>query len=438
LQIEEPTSSQTDPLDDQDQRRPLSIGHILAYCIANLGNGMFWAFNNASMPLWLQGYTSNPTIISFLGGSHSFEGVVIQPLMGSLSDRLRTRWGKRRPIILLSIPISCLFLLLTPLAAHLPPPARLAGIIICVVLFTLCFNVANDPYQALLADSTSPSQRGRVVAFWFVMNAAGQVIVPLLHIPIVTKFGLVALIMLVTTAIACVFTTERSTVDDPVVYPRRRDQFRSALGGLKTLVQIRYYLLMGFFYGAGTDALVPNLTRFIKQITHCGDQDAQNAFTILVLSMGLTVIPCGWLADRVGAKRMLVTGVLLVGVASLWGLRVATLHEVWAVMALAGVATACQNAASYPLLTRLVPPHEVGLYTGLQTAAQSVAGPIAIYVTGTLTQRDGYRVIFVVCSVCTVIAMAFLARVNSHAAKQEIVNRDNQLAGASTGPPNPQ
>jgi maltose/moltooligosaccharide transporter len=410
------------------------LARMLAYCLANLGYGMFFAFNNGSLTLWLQRYTADPRLIGLLGGSHSFEGVIIQPIVGAISDRLRLKLGRRRPVMLLFIPSSCLFLALTPFVAHhLAHP--LPAIVACIFLFTMSFNVAFDPYQALMVDTTPASQRGRVTALFYLLSAVGQVGVLFLNLPLSAKFVLVAAIMLVTTLVTIAGTPERpAPLEAHEAAERRRDVFRRSLGGLRNLKQVRFYLLMYLFYGAGTDAITPNLTIFVRRITHCSNEAAQHSMTILLLAMGLSMIPCGWLADRLGSKRMLTAGFVLVGLAAVGGLWVQTLPQIAVVMALAGIGTAAQNASAYPLLSRLVPGREVGFYTGLQTAATSIAGPLTILLTGWLILHgghSGYRMIFVVCGACTILALLFLAAIKPDTGRHEVIDRERELVGES-------
>jgi len=413
---------------DDDKHPPLSPVRILAYCLANVGYGMFFAFNNWILTLWLGKYTNDASLIGFLGGSHSYEGVVLQPLAGSISDRLKSPLGRRRPIILATVPVSCLFLCLAPLMAHVHSH-RIVWIAAAVVIFTSTFNLAADPYQALLADITNPTQRGRVAGFWYLIGSVGQVLVLFLPGALESKFYWVAGIMLVTTLATVAWTRERPTTTSGV-HVRKRDEFRKALSGLRELKQARYYLLMFLLYGAGTDAITPNLSRFIKTITHCSDKTALHSLIALQLFVALSMVPAGWLADRFGYKRLLFTGFALVGIASLLGLWVTTLHQIWAVLALAGIALAAQNAGAYPLLTRLVPSKEIGLYTGLQTAVVSIAGPLAIWFTGQLINHSHgqYRLIFAVCSVCTLLAAISLAPINLDRAHKEVADREAATA----------
>ena len=170
-------------------RAPLSLAGVLWYSLANLGYGMFYALNNFVIPLWLGTFTGNAVLLGIMGGSHSFEGVFIQPVVGSISDRLRGPGGTAASLHAGLRPD------LRPVPAPRPgrrPPAalglRLAGVVLCIFLFTLTFNVAMDPYQALLADITTPEQRGKVTGFWFFVGALGQItilaLIAVLHLPL--------------------------------------------------------------------------------------------------------------------------------------------------------------------------------------------------------------------------------------------------------------
>ena len=426
-----PAPSPTPPPSERERGKtlilPLSPGAVLAYSLANLGFGMFYAFNNAALPLYMKGLTSNAVLLGLLAGTHSFEGAIIQPLVGTWSDRLRSPLGRRRPFLLTFIPLSALFLVLAPfLAAHAPMGTRLPLTVLCVFLFTVLFNVAADPYQALLADITPRAQRGRVTGVWTFVGALGQIAVLLAALPIGVKFVLVAGILLATTLLTCALTREPPAPAPPQHRVSHASELREAVRGLRTLRQARWYLLMFFCYGAGTGAVLPFLTLFIQRITHCTDTQAQQQFVILMATVAVGVVPCGWLADKIGSVRLLFVGMGLMALASLNGLWVTTLPQVACVMALAGLGTAAQNAAAFPLLTRLVPRAEVGFYTGLQTTALSLAGPGAVAITGYLINHSSYRVIFGVCAAFVFGALFALSRLREDAAAVEIQARDTE------------
>ncbi len=149
-------------------------------------------------------------------------------------------------------------------------------------------------------------------------------------------------------------------------------------------------------------------------------------FVVLMASVAVGVIPCGWVADKIGPKKLLMVSTFLIAVAALGGLRVQTLPQVAVVLALAGLGIAAQNASAYPLLTRLVPQEEIGFFTGLQTTALSIAEPVALAMTGTLINHSGYRMIFGVCAVCVIVALGILSRLHPPKAQAEIAARDRE------------
>ena len=410
---------------------PLPRSGVLWYSLANLGYGAFYAFNNFVIPAWLNSYTSNAVILGLMGGSHSFEGVFIQPVVGSISDRLEGPGGRRRPFMRVSILLSSLFLLLAPAATLLPPAVRLAGIVGCIFLFTLTFNVAADPYQALLADITTPAQRGRVTGFWFFVGAFGQVVfllLPLfLPIPENVRFGILAVLMLTTTLLTCAKTREPRVVT-PLETPRGHlDDIKLALAGLKTLAQTRVYMAMFLLYGAGLGGVTPFLTLFILKITHCSKNTAEAMPVLLLIMTAVGSLAFGPLVDKAGPKRVLMLSMGLIAVAAVGGLLVSTLPQVAVVLALAGLGIGAQNASAYPLLTRLVPVQEIGFYVGLQTGAASLAGPGAVALTGLLINHSSYRVIFAVCAVCLALSLVTLSFLREHAAPGEIAAREREI-----------
>lgn len=406
--------------------KPLSAAQTFWYTLGNLGFGMFYSFNNAVLGLYLQRFTQNQVLLNLMGSSHSFEGAIIQPLVGSASDRLRTPLGRRRPFLLIFTPLSALLLLLTPGAAQLPPGVRLPAMIVCIFLFTVFFNMGQDPYQALMPDITPESQRGRVTGIFMFLGLIGQATLVFLNIPPAAKFGVVAGVMLTTTLLTCAMVREPHHPPETAEAQAHHRRLIEALRGLRLLRQARKALIALFFFGFGVGAVLPSLTRFVMAITHCAEHQAEQMFLVLMISAALGVLPFGWLTDRIGPKRVLLTGMVLIATAALNGLWVTTLGQVAMVLALAGLGNAAQSASAYPLLTRVVPAEEIGFYTGLQTTALSLAAPLTSILTGLLVQHGGYRFIFVVCAASITAAILTLALLRLKAAVPEIAARDQE------------
>src|SRR4029078_8780885 len=94
-----------------------------AYLGSSFSLGIFNAFNNYTLSLWLHGLNVPLVLISFLGNSISIEGTVVSPLAVMWSDRIWLgKLGRRRPFILVGGVASGLLFAGTPASARPPMP----------------------------------------------------------------------------------------------------------------------------------------------------------------------------------------------------------------------------------------------------------------------------------------------------------------------------
>jgi glycoside/pentoside/hexuronide:cation symporter, GPH family len=114
---------------------------------------------------------------------------VNDPLVGWLSDRTRTRWGRRRPWILFgAIPFGLLFFLLW-LTPPLGPTAKYFYYLLIALAGDAAFTVVNLPYTALTPELTHDyDERTSLNSYRFGFSIAGGLIAAVLHPQIVRAF----------------------------------------------------------------------------------------------------------------------------------------------------------------------------------------------------------------------------------------------------------
>jgi MFS family permease len=105
--------------------------------------------------------------LGVLEGIGSLMAVVWQPVIGAVSDRTRSRWGRRRPFILVGTVGDVIFLI----------GLALSGTYWLVVIFYFLLqtasNTAQGPYQGLMPDVVPSSQRGTASGYYGVSNLLG-------------------------------------------------------------------------------------------------------------------------------------------------------------------------------------------------------------------------------------------------------------------------
>jgi len=115
---------------------------------------------------------------------------IIDPVIGAMSDRTQTRWGKFRPWILgTAIPFGLIFWLVyvTP---DFGPHGKLVYAYITYSLVMMLYSANNTPYSALMGVMTpDSSERSSIAGYRFVGALIGQFIIQALPLPLVAKLG---------------------------------------------------------------------------------------------------------------------------------------------------------------------------------------------------------------------------------------------------------
>ena len=393
--------------------RHLSLATMLLYAAGSIGTGAFYAFNNFVLPPILKSFGAPDLLIGLLSSTRSIEGAVIQPTIGALSDRVWTRFGRRRPFILIGIPLSALFFLAGAFVNGL------FALAVVIFLFSIFFNVAVDPYTALLADIAPLEQRGWLsglaigvqlvssVAFLLVMYFAtgGSSAVPF------WAYGLVAVVLIGSFGLTVVGIREPRELEKHAHHQQERLPLRAYLDALLEQRQAMRYLGTLFVYQFGLNAIIPFLVLFIEEDIHESQQIAFGLSAGLLVVTALGAVVFGKLADRIGTRDVLAIGWGLLAVSAIAGVFITTLPQTIAVVVVAGIGNGAATAVTWPLLTALIPPEKTGVFAGLKAAAESIAIPLSVLVAAELfLPRFGYHGIFAMLAINIVIALVLLVR----------------------------
>jgi maltose/moltooligosaccharide transporter len=386
---------------------------MLLYAAGSIGTGAFYAFNNFVLPPILKSFGAPDLLIGLLSSTRSIEGAVIQPTVGALSDRIWTRFGRRRPFILIGIPLSALFFLAGAFVNGL------FALAVVIFLFSIFFNVAVDPYTALLADIAPLEQRGWLsglaigvqlvssVAFLLVMYFAtgGSSAVPL------WAYVLVGAVLIGSFGVTVAGIREPRDLEKQPAHEQQRLPLRAYLDALLEQRQAMRYLGTLFVYQFGLNAIIPFLVLFIEEDIHESQQIAFGLSAGLLVVTALGAVVFGKLADRIGTREVLAIGWGLLAVSAIAGVFITTLPQTIAVVVVAGVGNGAATAVTWPLLTALIPPEKTGVFAGLKAAAESIAIPLSVLVAAELfLPRFGYHGIFAMLAINIVIALVLLVR----------------------------
>lgn len=177
--------------DAKPQQQKLGFKGMVGFTVGDYAFNLYWQ----SVSLFLLFfYTDAVGLSAGVAGLiymiASIFDAVIDPLMGAIADRTRTRWGRYRPYILFGCPfVGLAFLLL-----YYRPPLEGAGLAIWMlaahIIFRIAYTVASIPYTSMSARiTTSSAERNSIAGGRIIFATLGGLTVAGLTQPLARYFG---------------------------------------------------------------------------------------------------------------------------------------------------------------------------------------------------------------------------------------------------------
>lgn len=155
----------------------LSFLQIFNMSFGFLGIQFGFALQTGNASRILQTFGADVEHLSLFWLAAPISGMLIQPVIGYYSDHTWTRLGRRRPYFLVGAIIAAISLALMPNAAwftmFLPPLMIGAGML---MIMDASFNVAMEPFRALVADNLPANQRSVGFSVQTFLIGAGAII----------------------------------------------------------------------------------------------------------------------------------------------------------------------------------------------------------------------------------------------------------------------
>lgn len=156
---------------------------IWSMCFASFGIQIVWALQNANTTRIFQTLGADVAALPALWIAGPVTGLIVQPIIGHLSDHSRSRFGRRRPFLVGGGLLAALALLVMPNAT------TLWASVAALWLLTAANNISMDPARALVADNLPAARRARGYAIQVFFIGAGAVFASSLPWVLVNWFG---------------------------------------------------------------------------------------------------------------------------------------------------------------------------------------------------------------------------------------------------------
>ncbi|MDZ7612636.1 MAG: MFS transporter [Flavobacteriaceae bacterium] len=436
------------------EKRRLNIMEIWNLSMGFLGIQMGFALQNANASRVLQIFGADVHELSWFWIVAPLTGLIVQPIVGYYSDRTWTKLGRRRPYFLMGAILASIGLMLMPNAhmftAFLPALWIGAGML---MIMDASFNIAMEPFRALVADVLPSDQRTLGFSIQTVLIGIGAVIGSWLPYVLTNWFGvsnvgadgevplnlllsfMIGAAVLITSILITVFTTKEYTPEEMAKMngPAEGDEkesnllhifkdFKKMPLTMRQLSWVQFFSWFGLFgmWVFTTPALAHHIYKLdLNDTASAAYQNAGDWVGILfgiynavaaVFAFFLAAI-----AKKIGRKKTHALA-LIIGGLSLIFIYFAP-NENWLILSMVGIGIAWASilAMPYAILAGSIPPRKMGVYMGIfnffivipQIINALIGGPMVKYLYG---GNPVYAL--VISGISFLIAASLVSRVN--------------------------
>ncbi len=427
----------------------LSFWQIFNMSFGFLGIQFGFALQNGNASRILRTFGADVEHLSWFWIAAPLVGMIVQPIVGYYSDKSWTKIGRRRPFFLAGAILSSIALCFMPnasLAASIAPPLLIgAGML---MIMDASFNLAMEPFRALVADNLPDEQRtagfsiqtcligiGAVAGSWFpyvlaewfgISKTAAEGTVP---DNVIFSFYIGAVVFMISILIT-VFKTKEYPPAEYEMYHGKVEEPSHGLGSIfkdfahmpRTMKQLGLVQFFSWFALFGmwvftTDAIATHIYHLpISDKSSEAYNDAGNWVGIIfgvyngVSAIYALLLP--YLAKKIGRKQTHALSLFVGGIGLLSIFFAPNKEFLIFSMACVGISWASILSMPYVILSSSIPAGKMGIYMGIfnffitipQIINGIIGGPVVKHIYG---NQPIYAIvmsgIFMLCAAVSVV-----------------------------------
>ncbi len=418
---------------------------------------MLWQVYNTYCPLILEellaskyGDANKLTyVIGIIMAADNLAALVLMPIFGVMSDKTKTKFGKRMPYILIGMLASSL---LFPFVAVTYILNSLVGVIITMALILIIMQCYRSPAVALMPDVTPKPLRSKANGIINLVGYIGAIIAGAIamvfkkadgevnSLAYLWPFVIASVCMLIAMVILYAKIKEPKLLEEnkeDMEYGEKLSLSLETVNEDKPLSKadkrnLIIILISIFFWFMSFNAVETFNSLFAKNIL--GSSSIHGTFTIiLTVSSIVAFITLSSLSNRIGRKKTIVIGLIMLVVAFAVVAVFAYVAEpaviqkfVWVIYlctVVLGIGWAMVNVNSYPMIVEMSNKTNVGKFTGYYYTASMIAQTATPVLIGLIMSlnHSGLKLLYIYAAVVMLIALVVFFFVKENEANKKKV-----------------
>ena len=382
----------------------------------------FWQmYDNLIPKILTETFHMGESVSGMIMAADNVLALFLLPLFGGLSDKCTSRLGRRRPYILFGTLAAVAVMMALPILTdsfHASPDAwKQVCFIIGLGILLTAMGTYRSPAVALMPDVTPKPLRSKANAIINLMGALGGIIYLIIttflykttadvYVSYLPLFAIVGGIMLAALVVILLCVDEPKLVAEQRRYEdaHPEDNLTQVTENGETLPKdvkrsLGFLLASIALWFIGYNGVTTWFSVYAGRTWHMTLAQANTCLTIATAGAILSYIPVGNVASKVGRRKTIRFGTLLLA-GSFFAAFVYTMLSdsfspmLYGLFVLVGMAWAAINVNSLPMVVEMCRGSDVGKFTGYYYTASMAAQTITPIVAGWLLEHVDYKTLF--------------------------------------------
>lgn len=384
----------------------------------------FWQTYDNIVPLILKNsFGMNEIITGAVMAADNVLALFLLPLFGSLSDKVDSKWGKRKPFIAIGTALTVIAIAFMPIGdntRNLPLFLISTGF---VLLFMAFFR---SPAVALMPDVTPRPLRSKGNAIINLMGTVGAIYALLMTGIVVGDgktpdysllFWSVIIFMVISIVVMMITVNEKKWGEEARKSERQHPELmedeeeethaeggKRRLSGPKKKSLIFLLLSVAFWYMA-YNAVTSAFSRYATEVWQLESGGYADCLMVATVAAIVSYIPLGFLASKIGRKKSILLGVVGLFIGFFYVGFFTQYHFLINLgFVIVGISWGAINVNSFPMVVEIANDGDVGKYTGYYYVFSMAAQILTPVLSGVLLQLVSYTTLFPYSCVFSVLA----------------------------------
>lgn len=360
-------------------------------------------------------------IIGAIMAADNLFGLFMLPIFGNLSDKTNSKYGKRIPYIIVG---TILAAIIFPFIPVFYMKNNLIGVFVTMGLTLLVMNMYRNPAVALMPDITPKPLRSKANGIINLIGYIGAIFAGAIAMFIspdkastvtVLPFVLTSILMLLALALLIIKIKENKILEEvkeDMEYGETLAETEETISEDKPLSKNDKYNLIilifsVFFWFFGFNAIESFGSIYANNVFDNSKIWGTVVIVLTICSL-VTFVPAGLLADKIGRKKTVLIGLLLIILAATCCSFFKSYNVLFLLLiAICGIGWAMINCNSYPMIVEIANKNNIGKYTGYYYTASMLAQTITPIFIGILFyfSEIGYYILFPYAAISMLVAL---------------------------------